>query len=198
MREWPVATRLMVQASRGARTILPLLLVVSAFAYGAWCLIMRGEKGAFRRDTLFLQAPIIGSFWRAKALADFSRSMGVLAAAGVSSREAMEQAALTVGNVAVRGAVMLATDKLGKGRDLPTALAEVGLVSRSEINAMQAAERRGTLGETLMKHAEASDAELLRSVRRLKNVMESVTILVLGLLVTGAVLGFVGPAFLDR
>jgi type II secretory pathway component PulF len=105
---------------------------------------------------------------------------------------------MTAGNVAVRGAVMLVNDKLSKGRDLPTALAEVGLVSRSEINPMQAAERRGTLGETLMKHAETGDADLLRRFDRLKNVAQSATILVLGVLVAGAALGFVGPALAGR
>jgi type II secretory pathway component PulF len=106
----------------------------------------------------------------------------------------MESAAMTAGSVAVRGAVMLVIDKLSKGRDLPTALAEVGLASRSDINAMQAAERRGTLGELLMKHAEAADAELLRRINRVGSMVQSATVLVLGLLIAGAVLGFVGPA----
>jgi Type II secretory pathway, component PulF len=101
---------------------------------------------------------------------------------------------MTSGSVAVRGAVVVVADKLSKGRDLPTALAEVGLVSRSEVNAMQAAERRGTLGEMLMKHAEAGDAELLGRISRLKNVVQSATILVLGLLAAGALLGLVGAA----
>jgi type II secretory pathway component PulF len=98
----------------------------------------------------------------------------------------------------VRGAVMLVVDKLNKGRDLPTALAEVGLVARSEVHAMQAAERRGTLGEMLMKLAEASDADLLRRINRLKNVVQSAAILVLTALVAGALLGLVGPALACR
>jgi type II secretory pathway component PulF len=106
--------------------------------------------------------------------------------------EAMESAAMTSGSVAVRGAVIVVAEKLGKGRDLPTALAEVGLVSRSEVNAMQAAERRGTLGEMLLKHAEADDADLFRRINRVKNVVQSVTILVLGVLVAGAMMGLVG------
>jgi len=100
---------------------------------------------------------------------------------------------MTAGNAAVRGAVLLAMDKLSKGRDLSTALAEVGLVSRAEINAMQAAERRGTLGEMLMKHAEAGDADLLKHISRVKTVAQSVTVLLLGVVIAGALMGFVGP-----
>ena len=59
---------------------------------------------------------------------------------------------------------------------------------------MRAAERRGTLGETLMKDAEAADADLLRRINRVKNATQSAAILLLGLLVACALLGFVGPA----
>jgi type II secretory pathway component PulF len=63
---------------------------------------------------------------------------------------------------------------------------------------MQAAERRGTLGEMLMKLAEASDADLLSRINRLKNVVQSAAILVLTALVAGALLGLVGPALACR
>ena len=197
-REWPVATYLAVQVSHIARSILPAVLGVVAVAYAGYRLLARGNGGQVWRNRLLLQIPIIGSLWRAEAVAHFTRTTGVLVAAGVSVPDAMQSAATAAGNVAVRGAVVLVTDKLSKGRDLPTALAEVGLVSRSEINAMQAAERRGTLGEMLMKHAEAGDSDLLRRIDRLRNVAQSVTILVLGVLVAGAMLGIVGPALAGR
>ncbi len=193
-REWPVATHLAIQVSHVARSILPVVLAVVALAYASFRLFVRGDKGQLWLNGVLLQAPIIGSLWRAKAVAHFTRTTGVLVAAGIPVHDAMESAAMTAGNVAVRGAVLLAADKVSKGRDLPTALAEVGLVSRSEINTMRAAERRGTLGETLMKDAEAADADLLRRINRVKNVAQSATILLLGLLVAGALLGFVGPA----
>ena len=193
-RHWPVATHLAIRASNGARTFLPVALVVVALVYAGFRLLMRGERGRLWRNWILLQAPVIGSLWRAKAVAHFTRTTGLLAAAGIPVPEAMESAALSAGSLAVHGAVMLAMDKLSKGRDLPTALAEIGLASRSEINAMQAAERRGNLGEMLWKHSEAGDADLLRSINRLKSVVQSATILVLGALIAGALLGFVGPA----
>jgi len=198
MQEWPAATRLAIQTSHAVRSILPVLLVLVALGSVSWHLVMRGERGALRRESLLLQAPVIGSLWRAKAVADFSRTAGVLAAAGIPATDAIEHAALSAGSVAVRGAVVLAMDRIGKGRGLPTALAEVGLISRSEINTMQAAERRGNLGEMLMKHAEASDAQLLRGINRVKHVVQSATILVLSVLVACAILALVGPALLHR
>jgi type IV pilus assembly protein PilC len=192
-REWPVATHWAILVSHGARSILPVVLVAAALAYAGLRFLLRGEKGQLLRDGMLLQAPIIGSLWRAKALAHFTRTTGVLVAAGIPVLNAMESAAMTAGNVAVRGAVLLAMDKLSKGRDLPTALAEVGLVSRAEINAMQAAERRGTLGEMLLKHAEAGDADLLKQISRVKTVAQSATVLLLGVVIAGALLGFVGP-----
>jgi hypothetical protein len=45
-----------------------------------------------------------------------------------------------------------------------------------------------------MKHSEAEDADLLKRITRVKNVAQSATVLLLGALIAGAVLGFVGPA----
>ncbi|GEM_PF-5487645 len=191
--EWPLATHWAIFVSHGARSILPVVLVVVALAYAGLRILLRGEKGQLWQDGILLQAPIIGSLWRAKAVAHFTRTTGVLVAAGIPVLNAIESAAMTAGNVAVRGAVLLAMDKVSKGRDLPTALAEVGLVSRAEINAMQAAERRGTLGEMLMKHAETGDADLLKHISRAKTVAQSATVLLLGVVIAGALVGFVGP-----
>jgi type II secretory pathway component PulF len=192
-KEWPLAAHLTILVLHGARAILPVVLVAAALAYVGLRLLLRGEKGRLLRDGMLLQAPIIGSLWRAKAVAHFTRTTGVLVAAGIPAPNAMESAAITGDNAAVRGAVFLAMDKLSKGRDLPNALAEVGLAARAEINAMQAAERRGTLGEMLMKHAETGDADLLKHISRVKTVAQSATILVLGLLIAGALLGIAGP-----
>jgi hypothetical protein len=49
-----------------------------------------------------------------------------------------------------------------------------------------------------MKHAEASDADLLRRINRLKNLAQSATVLLLGLLVAAVVLGLVGAALAGR
>ena len=193
-REWPAATHLAIHAANAARSILPFVLAVVALAYASVRLLLRGEKGQLWRNGLLLQSPVIGSLWRAKAVAHFTRTTGVLVAAGVPVPEAMESAAMTADSVAVRGAVLLVIDKLGKGRDLPTTLAEVGLAARADINAMQAAERRGNLGEVLMKNAAAADADLLKRINRVKNVVQSATVLLLGVLIAVAVLGFVGPA----
>ncbi len=197
-REWPAASHLAIHVSHALRWILPVVLAALALVYGGFRLLVRGEKRLRWRDRMLLGAPIVGSLWRAKAVAHFCRTTGLLASAGIPLLEAMESAAMTSGNLAVRGAVLLVADKLGKGRDLPPLLVEVGLVPRSEMNAMQAAERRGALGEVLMKHAEASDADLLRRINRLKNLAQSATVLLLGLLVAAVVLGLVGAALAGR
>jgi hypothetical protein len=45
----------------------------------------------------------------------------------------------------------------------------------------------------LMKHAEAGDANLLKRINQVKTVAQSVTVLLLGVAIAGALLGFVGP-----
>ena len=198
MAEWPWATHLILQVARGVRATLPIALLLAVMSFVAWRWLSRGEKGVLLKSNLLLSAPIIGSLWRAKAINDFARATGALAATGMPTRIAVERGALATDSVAVRAAAALALDKASKGRDLPTALAEVGLMGRSEINTIQAAERRGNFGEILLKHAESSDAELFRQSVRVKNLAEFAAILLLGLLVAGTAAGFVIPAFFGQ
>jgi type IV pilus assembly protein PilC len=198
MAEWPWATHLTLQIAHTVRWLLPIALGVGVMLLSLWRWYARGEKGALLKSNLLLSAPIIGPLWRAKAINDFTRATGVLAGTGMSTRLAIERGALATDSLAVRAAAALALDKGTKGRDLPTALAEVGLIGRSEINTLQAAERRGNLGELMLKHAEASDADLHRRSVRVKNLSEFVAILLLGLLVAGTAAAFVVPAFFGR
>ncbi len=198
MVEWPWGTRLTMEVAGAMRSLLPVALAVVVLLFVAWRWLTRGEKGALRRSNLLLFAPVIGPLWRAKSINDFVRATGALAAAGLPARLAIERGALATDSLAVRGAAVLTLDKAAKGRDLPTALAEMGLIGRSEINTMQAAERRGNLGEIMLKHAAASDAELYRRSARVKNLAEFVVILLLGLLVAGTAAGFVVPVFFGQ
>jgi type II secretory pathway component PulF len=196
--EWPWAIHLTMNVARVVRALLPVVLGLFGLGFAAWRWGMRGDKGVLLKNNLLLSAPVIGRLWRDKAITDFVRATGALAAAGMPTRLAVERGALASDSVAVRAAAALALDKGSKGRDLPTALAEVGLIGRSEINTLQAAERRGNFGEMMLKHAEISDADLFRHSVRVKNMAEFVAILLLGLLVAGTAAGFVGPAFLGR
>lgn len=198
MAEWPWATHLTLQVAHAVRSLLPIVFGVAVILFSLWRWYGRGEKSALLKINLLLSAPIIGPLWRAKAINDFARATGALAATGMPARMAVERGALATDSLAVRAAAALALDKATKGRDLPTALAEVGLIGRSEINTMQAAERRGNLGEMMLKQAESSDADLYRRSVRMKNLAEFVAILLLGLLVAGTAAGFVVPAFFGR
>jgi type IV pilus assembly protein PilC len=198
MVEWPWATHLTMRVAGVVRTALPLALTAAVLMVVAWRWLSRNEKGILLKSSLLLSTPVIGPLWRAKAINDFARATGALAAAGLPTRMAIEHGAMATDSLAVRAAAVLALDKGTKGRDLPTALAEVGLIDRSEINSMQAAERRGNLGEVMLKHAETSDADLYRHSVHVKNLAEFVAILLLGLLVAGTAAGFVVPAFLGR
>ena len=196
--EWPWATQLTLRVAHVVRASLPIVVALAVLLFFAWRWLTRGDKGALLKSSLLLSAPITGPLWRAKAINDFARAAGALAEAGMPARLAIERGALATDSMAVRAAAALALDKGTKGRDLPTALAEVGLVGRSEIHAMQAAERRGSFGEVLLTHAETSDAQLYRRSVRVKNLAEFAAILLLGLLVAGTAMGFVVPAFLGR
>jgi len=122
--EWPVATHWAIHVSNGARSILPVVLVAAALAYAGLRILLRGEKGQLLRDGMLLQAPLL-VHCGGQGSGSLHPHHWVLVAAGIPLLNAMESAAMTAGNVAVRGAVLLAMDKLSKGRDLSTALAEV-------------------------------------------------------------------------
>lgn len=196
--QWSVLTHAAIHAAGIIRSVLPFVLGGLVLIAGLRFWGGQRHKVVLWWDKLLLGLPLVGAISRTRAVADFNRATGALLAAGLPATEAMKVAARSSRNRVVRGAVLYEADRLSQARDMAGVLVEGGLVPRRELNALQAAERRGDMGTMLSNLATQYDAELQARLLRLKGLVQSTTILVLALLIAFAMLALYVPAFIEH
>lgn len=195
----------------GSKQALPLLtvamLAISGFVrqYGIYLLIAIGliaigarialasEPFRLKFDAAWLQLPMIGRLARGYNAARFAGTLAMLAAAGVPILKALQAAAETLHNRAMRADALDALVLVREGAPLASALAQkkrfpglVGMFARL-------GEQTGRLPAMLDRAAAQLGAEVQRRAMHLATVLEPALIVVMGLVVMLIVLAVMLP-----
>lgn len=195
----------------GSRRALPFLttamLAASAFVrnYGLWLLvaIVIGAIGAryayagevFRKkfDAWFLRLPMLGRLARGYNAARFASTLAMLAGAGVPILKALQAAAETVNNRAMRADALEALVQVREGAPLASALAQrkrfPGLMSMFA----RLGEQTGQLPLMLQRAAQQLSTEVQRRAVQLATILEPLLIVTMGLVVMLIVLAVLLP-----
>ena len=104
-----------------------LLLVAIAGGVGALLMALRNEPFRERFDAAWLNLPLIGRLSRGYNAARFAGTLAMLAGAGVPILKALQAAAETLGNRAMRADAMDALVLVREGAPLASALAQEAL-----------------------------------------------------------------------
>ncbi|MEF3194157.1 MAG: type II secretion system F family protein, partial [Halothiobacillaceae bacterium] len=185
------------------------LLAVSGFLrdWGAWLLgaLALGVLAfrhalrytAFRRrwHQLLLRLPLVGRLIRGINAARFTRTLGILAAAGVPILEAMRIAASVMDNVPMREAVEAATLRVREGVGIARALEEGKLFPPMTIQLIASGEQSGRLRAMLERAASQQENELSAIIAAVLGLFEPVLILLMGGVVLIIVLAILMPIF---
>ncbi|MDE2606593.1 MAG: type II secretion system inner membrane protein GspF [Burkholderiales bacterium] len=195
----------------GTKHALPLLttimLAVSAFVRH-WGLLVIGagvlgfiglgvalRNPAFREryDAAWLTLPVVGRLARGYNAARFAGTLAMLAGAGVPILKALQAAAETLGNRAMRADALDALVLVREGAPLATALAQkkrfpglLGMFARL-------GEQTGQLPAMLQRAANQLSAEVQRRALQLATLLEPVLIVGMGLVVMLIVLAVLLP-----
>ena len=199
------------QVFSGGKRALPFLtqamLSISAFMRGwGWLLALaliggffglmaarRNEAFRVRFDSRWLGLPIIGRLSRGYNAARFAGTLAMLAGAGVPILKALQAAAETVNNRAMRADAMEALVQVREGAPLASALAArkrfPGLLSMFA----RLGEQTGRLPEMLQRAAAQLGTEVQRRAVQLATILEPLLIVVMGLVVMLIVLAVLLP-----
>jgi general secretion pathway protein F len=195
----------------GTKRALPFLtvamLAVSALvrSYG-WIMLLVGiavglflrsllRKEAFREkfDAGWLTLPVVGRLARGYNAAQFASTLAMLAAAGVPILRALQAAAETLNNRAMRADAMDALVLVREGAPLASALAQKkrfpGLLSMFA----RLGEQTGQLPNMLQRAANQLGAEVQRRAMQLATLLEPLLIVTMGLVVMLIVLAVLLP-----
>jgi len=167
------------------------LVLVGAGILGR--LALRSEGVRLRFDAAVLGVPLIGRLARGYNAARFTRTLAMLAGAGVPILRSLQAAAETLNNRAMRADALDALVLVREGAPLASALAQKkrfpGLVSMFA----RLGEQTGQLPVMLQRAANQIGAEVQRRAMALATILEPLLIVAMGLIVMLIVLAVLLP-----
>jgi general secretion pathway protein F len=192
-RALPLLTTLMLGLSAAVRNngwlILIALISIAVGARLAW------SNADFRMkfDATWLRLPVLGKLARSYNAARFANTLAMLAAAGVPILKALQAAADTLSNRAMRADALDALILVREGAPLASAMAQKkrfpGLLSMFA----RLGEQTGQLPAMLQRAARQLSTEVQRRALQLATILEPLLIVAMGLVVMLIVLAVLLP-----
>ena len=171
---------------------VPILATATFFAFKQY---YKTPNGRLQLDMVKLRFPIIGELVLKMAVSRFSRTFGVLIAAGVPMMRAMEIIGETAGNAVLTKAINDARSAIRDGQRISTPLAASGLFPQMVTHMIDIGEETGRLTEMLTKVADFYDKEVDAQVKGLTSVIEPILIVFMGVIVGFIAVAIMGPMF---
>ncbi|MDH5537831.1 MAG: type II secretion system inner membrane protein GspF [Rhizobacter sp.] len=192
-RALPALTVAMLAISGFLRNYGWLLLLALAAGFGSLAMMLRNEAFRERFDAGWLTLPLIGRLSRGYNAARFAGTLAMLAGAGVPILKALQAAAETLSNRAMRVDAMDALVQVREGAPLASALA--GKKRFPGLLAMfsRLGEQTGKLPQMLERAARQLATEVQRRAMQMATILEPLLIVVMGAVVMLIVLAVLMP-----
>ncbi len=192
-RALPLLTVVMINTSaflRGYGWLLALALVGAVFS-----LRLALAQDSFREkfDAAWLNLPILGKMSRSYNSARFASTLAMLAAAGVPILKALQAAAQTLSNRAMRADALDALVLVREGAPLASALAQKKRFPGLLAMFARLGEQTGTLPLMLQRAARQLSTEVQRRALQLATLLEPLLIVAMGMVVMLIVLAVLMP-----
>jgi general secretion pathway protein F len=192
-RALPLLTVIMINTSAFLRSYGWLLAL--ALAGGVFALRLALTKDSFREkfDAAWLNLPILGKMSRSYNSARFASTLAMLASAGVPILKALQAAAQTLSNRAMRADALDALVLVREGAPLASALAQKKRFPGLLAMFARLGEQTGTLPLMLQRAAKQLSTEVQRRAMQLATLLEPLLIVAMGLMVMLIVLAVLMP-----
>ncbi len=192
-RALPLLTVAMIGISNFVRSYGWLLLVaIVLLAAGArWALLNAEFRLKF--DAAFLNLPVLGKLARGFNAARFASTLAMLAAAGVPILKALQAAADTLSNAAMRADALDALVLVREGAPLASALAQKKRFPALLAMFARLGEQTGQLPLMLQRAARQLGTEVARRAMQLATLLEPLLIVLMGVVVMLIVLAVLLP-----
>ena len=170
-----------------------ILLLLAGGAIGLSTALKRSEPFRSSFDAMWLRLPLVGRLARGYNAARFSGTLAMLAGAGVPILKALQAAAETLSNRAMRADAMDALVQVREGAPLAAALAAKPRFPGLLAMFSRLGEQTGTLPVMLQRAANQLGGEVQRRALALSTLLEPLLIVVMGIVVLMIVLAVLLP-----
>lgn len=137
-----------------------------------------GGRAAWQR--FILGVPIIGDINRKINVANFSRSLGSLVAAGVPLIDALGISADTSDNAVVRRTLHRVRDTVERGGKMDDPMRSEPIFEPMVVDMVMVGDESGALDTMLLKIADNYDSEVDNTLRLLTSILEPILIVIMG------------------
>lgn len=168
------------------------VLLMAALAVGGH-LALKQTDMRLRFDAAWLQLPLIGRLARGYNAARFASTLAMLATAGVPILKALQAAADTLSNTALKRDAQDALVLVREGAPLASALSQHPRFPRLLVMFSRLGEQTGTLPTMLQRAATQLSEEVQRRALQLATVLEPLLIVAMGAMVMLIVLAVMLP-----
>jgi general secretion pathway protein F len=192
-RALPTLTVAMLAISAFVRSYGWLMLMALVAGIGSFSLLRRAPLFRERSDAAILNAPLFGRLARGYNAARFASTLAMLAGAGVPILKALQAAAETLGNRAMRADAMDALVQVREGAPLASAMAAKKRFPGLLAMFARLGEQTGQLPVMLGRAAAQLSAEVQRRAMALATILEPLLIVVMGVVVMLIVLAVLLP-----
>ena len=192
-RALPLLTVAMLALSQFARDWGWLVALGVAGGITALLLLRRQEGARLRMDAAWLRLPLVGRLARGYNAARFAGTLAMLAGAGVPILKALQAAAETLGNRAMRADALDALVQVREGAPLASALAAKKRFPGLLAMFARLGEQTGQLPQMLSRAAVQLSGEVQRRAMALATVLEPLLIVAMGAVVMLIVLAVLLP-----
>ncbi|MEY4979218.1 MAG: type secretion system protein [Pseudomonadota bacterium] len=192
-RALPLLTVVMLSLSAAVRSYGWLALVLLVLSAVGLRLARRQPALRERMDAAWLRLPLVGKLARGYNAARFAGTLAMLAAAGVPILRALQTAADTLSNQAMRADALDALVLVREGAPLASALASKKRFPPLVAMFARLGEQTGQLPAMLGRAAEQLSAEVQRRALHMATLLEPLLIVGMGLVVMLIVLAVLMP-----
>ena len=195
----------------GADLPLPtrILIGMSDFMVKFWYVVIGGavagvvgfrkwvstEVGGVMWEEFLFKLPILGMLKKKVILTEFTRTMGMLVASGISILDALKIVADAVGSRILKARVMEAAGKIEKGQPLSTVLVNMEEFPPIVPQMLAVGEQTGKVDEILTKLSTYFEQEAELGVKTMTTAIEPLIMVVMGLGVGFLVMAVIMPIY---
>lgn len=192
-RKLPGLTVAMLSVSDFVRNQGWLLLLLLALAWAAFHQAMKKMALRIQFDAAFLRLPVVGRLATGYNTARFASTLAMLTGAGVPILKAMQSAADTLSNQAMRNDVLDALVLVREGAPLAMALGQKKRFPSLLAMFARLGEQTGQLPVMLQRAAQQLSADVQRRAMALATILEPLLIVLMGGIVMLIVLAVLMP-----
>jgi len=192
----PLATRILLKISHiiSFSWTLDVVIVIGIFLLFRFLLHTVPGKAAFAKLTF--KIPGIRDLLKKIALVRFARTMSSLISSGVPILDALDLAAISVGNENYRAVLAQVKEDVTGGEPLSKALGKYPKMFPRLLNSLAAVgERTGNLETVLSSFADFFEEEVDDTLKTLTTFLEPLLLLIMGAIVCGIALSILLPIY---